>query len=160
MYHQVTIVGLVANDPELRFTTSGVPVVNISIPISKYRGLENGQPVYDTVWVDATAWRKQAEYIGEHIKKLDRVLVQAELEKPQAWVDRDGNLTAKTALTIQFIKRLNMGETVLSDSPVPQEGGGLDAEISPPIETEAKRENASNGGKPTKKVKRNDDIPF
>jgi len=110
-YHQLLIVGPVGNDPEIRYTPSGVPVVHLSIPISKYQGVdETGTAKYGTVWVDVTLWRKQAEYVGSYVTKGDKVIVVGELENPQVWVSGEGDPKAKTSMTAQFIRKLNFGD--------------------------------------------------
>lgn len=71
----VTIVGNLGNEPELRFTQGGIPVVNFSLvqtPRTK-SGDEwvDGEPI----WFRCTAWREAAENIAGSLQKGQRVIV-------------------------------------------------------------------------------------
>ena len=77
----ITIVGNLADDPELRFTPSGVAVANIRVAVNRrFRNNQTGQ--WDERldgFFTVNIWRDQAENVAETLKRGHRVLVQGRL---------------------------------------------------------------------------------
>lgn len=107
MYQQITLVGNLGNDPELRLTPSGVSVANFSVAVNRTWTGQDGQRQDKTLWFRVTAWRKQAETVGQYLTKGQRVLVIGEIEEARAYTDREGNLKAALEVTAQTIKFLS-----------------------------------------------------
>ena len=107
MYQQITLVGNLGRDPEMRYTPSGVPVTNFSVATSRTWTGPDGQRHEKTVWFKVTAWRRLAETCGEYLTKGQRVLVVGEVEEPNTWTDRDGNTRASLDVTAQTVRFLN-----------------------------------------------------
>jgi single-strand DNA-binding protein len=88
---EITIVGTLVADPEIRFTPTGAAVANFTIAANDRR--------YDKTsgeWVDKGAtflrcsiWRQAAENIAESLTKGTRVLVTGVLRQRE-WETRDG----------------------------------------------------------------------
>lgn len=78
----ITVVGNMAGDPELRFTSSGHAVASFTIaqtPRSFNR--ESNQWVDDeTLWVRASVWREAAENVAETLTKGMRVIAHGRLK--------------------------------------------------------------------------------
>lgn len=74
---QITIVGNVGQDPELRFTPSGAAVVTFSVAVTPRRlDRETGKWVDGAAtWWRINAWRGLAENIAETLTKGQRVIV-------------------------------------------------------------------------------------
>jgi single-strand DNA-binding protein len=89
----VTVIGNITNEPELRFTPSGVAVVTFSVadnPRKKNQQsgqYENGESTFYRV----QAWRQQAENIAESFNKGDRVVVVGELQN-RRYETQDGGV--------------------------------------------------------------------
>ena len=114
MYQQITIIGHVGRDPEMRYTASGVPVTNFSLATNRRWTGQDGQQQEKTVWFRVTAWRRQAETVSQYVTKGQQVLVIGEMEDPQAYTDKDGNPRASldvTALQVKFIGGRNSDYT-------------------------------------------------
>jgi single-strand DNA-binding protein len=107
MYQQVTLVGNLGNDPEMRYTPSGVPVTSFSLAVNKTWVAQDGQRQDKTLWFRVTAWRKQAETVSQYLTKGQRVLVIGEIEEARPYTDREGNLRATLEVTAQTIKFLS-----------------------------------------------------
>lgn len=82
---QLTIVGNVVADPELRFTQNGLAVVNLTIASTPRvfdrtsNDWKDGEPLF----MRATAWREFAENISASITKGTRVVATGNLrQKP------------------------------------------------------------------------------
>ncbi len=122
MYQQITLVGNLGNDPEMRYTPSGVPVVSFNLAVNKNWVNQEGQRQDKTIWFRVTAWRKLAENVSQYLTKGRQVLVIGELEDARPWTDRDGNHRASLEVTAQTIRFIG-GR---GDSPATSEavGGG------------------------------------
>ena len=66
MLNNVSIMGRLARDPELRTTTSGKSVVSFTIANDRDRKDANGQNQTD--WIRMTAWEKTAEFICKYFQ--------------------------------------------------------------------------------------------
>lgn len=106
MYQQITLIGNLGNDPELRYTPAGIPVASFSLAVSK-TWTEDGQKREKTTWFRVTAWRKQAETVSQYLHKGSKVLVVGEIEEARAYTDRQGNNRASLEVTAQTIKFLS-----------------------------------------------------
>lgn len=106
MYQQLILIGNLGNDPEMRYTPSGVPVTSFSLAVNRSWTNQEGQKQDKTTWFRVTTWRKQAELANQYLSKGRLVLVIGELEDARAYTDRDGNLRASIDVTAQTIKFL------------------------------------------------------
>ena len=89
---QITVIGNLTADPELRFLPSGVPVANFSVA-STPRHFDRGAQDWkdgEALFLRCAAWRDQGEHTAEHLRKGDRVIVVGQLQQ-QNWEDKDGN---------------------------------------------------------------------
>ena len=106
MYQQITLVGNLGGDPEMRNTPSGVPVTNFSVATSRSWTGEDGQRQEKTVWFRVAAWQRLAETCSQYLAKGRRVMVVGELEEPYVWTDDSGNARASLqvrARNVQFL---------------------------------------------------------
>ena len=69
------LIGRLAQDPELRYTSNGTPVCNFSLAVERNFSKEN-----KTDFIKIVAWRKQAENCGEYLKKGRLVAVRGSLQ--------------------------------------------------------------------------------
>ncbi|MEM7133743.1 MAG: single-stranded DNA-binding protein [Chloroflexota bacterium] len=127
MYQQITLVGNLGNDPEMRYTPGGVPVVSFNLAVNKSWTTQDGQRQDKTTWFRVTAWRKTAEIVSQYLTKGRQVLVIGEVDEARAFVDRDGNNRASLEVTAQIIKFLGNR----NDLPM-NPGGGAPAMAAPP----------------------------
>lgn len=67
MINQVTLVGRLTKDPELRVTTEGSSVVNIILAVN--RNYRNQKGEIDADFVQCTIWRKNAENLSLYCKR-------------------------------------------------------------------------------------------
>jgi single-strand DNA-binding protein len=105
MYQKTVVVGHLGNDPEMRYTPSGVPVTSFSLASTRRWTNQNGEQQEKTTWYRVSVWRKQAETVAEYLKKGRLVLVEGEVEA-RAYTDRDGNPRASLELTANNIRFL------------------------------------------------------
>jgi single-strand DNA-binding protein len=80
---QVTIVGNLTNDPELRFTPSGAAVASFTVA-SSTRVLDKQTNEWkdgDTVFMRCSVWRQYAENVAESLQRGMRVIVSGRLQQ-------------------------------------------------------------------------------
>ncbi|MCF8529119.1 MAG: single-stranded DNA-binding protein [Aquiluna sp.] len=101
----VTIIGNLADDPELRYTQGGVAVVSVRVG-STPRTLNRSTNEWvdgETVWVRCTAWREAAENIAQSLTKGTRVVVSGRLKAPSAYQTAQGEARASLEMEIDEI---------------------------------------------------------
>ncbi|MEY4000481.1 MAG: hypothetical protein RLZZ626_836 [Actinomycetota bacterium] len=101
----VTIVGNLADDPELRYTQGGVAVVSVRVGSTPrtFNRTTNAWEDGETVWVRCTAWRDLAENVAQSLTKGSRVVVTGRLKAPSAYQSAQGEARASLELEIEEI---------------------------------------------------------
>lgn len=98
----VTVVGNLTADPELRYTNNGTPVANFrvaSVP-SVYR---DGQWVDgDGVYINCSAWKRVGENTVESLSKGTRVIVQGRLRQ-RSYETREGEKRTETYIEVDEV---------------------------------------------------------
>jgi single-strand DNA-binding protein len=87
----VTIVGNLADDPELRYTQAGVAVASVRVAVNK-RFFNKDTNSWDEQldgFFTCNVWREYAENVAESLKKGMRVLVTGRL-RSRSYEDKDG----------------------------------------------------------------------
>lgn len=87
----ITIIGNLTGDPNLRYTTSGVAVVDFTVA-STPRTYDRATSQWkdgETLFLRCSAWREYAENIAESLTKGTRVIVQGRLNQ-RSYTPRDG----------------------------------------------------------------------
>ena len=116
MYQQITLVGNLGNDPEMRFTSSGVPVASFSLAVNRSWTGQDGQRQDKTTWFRISVWNKQAEIVSQYLTKGRQVLVIGEMEDARAYTDRDGNMRASLEVRAQTVRFLGQrGDNMMSN---------------------------------------------
>lgn len=125
MYQQVTLMGRLGSDPELRHTATGAPVCSFRLAVQKQWQTPDGQLREKVTWVRVTAWQKLAEVVSDYLAKGRQVLVIGDLENPQAYVSKSGELAATNEVTARTIRFLDTPETSeeLTDDPFAKHEG-------------------------------------
>ena len=89
--NQVTIVGNLTDDPELRYTPNGAAVANFRVAVSRRTKDEaTGQwKDADTSFFRVAAWRSLGENVAETLTRGSRVLVVGRL-RSRSWETPEG----------------------------------------------------------------------
>ena len=96
-YNQLIIEGYIARDAEMRFTPSGKPVCQFSIPVDSGIG-----EMKTTIWVKCSLWGDRAEKITKFLLKGTRVLVSGTLDPISVW-EKDGKTNTGMNLSVKDI---------------------------------------------------------
>jgi len=89
MSNNVTLVGNLVDDPELRFTPSGTAMAKIRMAVNRRWRDRSGEWQEEASFFRGTAWDDQAEQIAESLQKGARVIVSGRLEQ-RSWETQEG----------------------------------------------------------------------
>ncbi len=103
MSNNITVVGNLVEDPELRYTQSGIAMANVRIAANRrYRARNSDDWQEETTWFRGTVWREMAEQIAESLHKGDRVIVTGRLQTNE-WEDNQGQKRSSLDLVVDEI---------------------------------------------------------
>jgi single-strand DNA-binding protein len=116
--NKVILVGNLGKDPEVRRTTSGDPVVNLSIATSEsWRDKSSGERKEKTEWHRVVIFNKNLADVAEkYLRKGSKVYVEGQLQT-RKWTDKDGAERYSTEVVLQNFR----GELTMLDG---RNGGG------------------------------------
>jgi single-strand DNA-binding protein len=102
MTAQVTIIGNLTKDPELRFTPSGDAVAAMGVAVNERikdgNEWKDGEPSF----YEVKAWRRLAEDAAESLRKGTRVVVSGKM-KIETYTTKDGEKRSSTVVTADEI---------------------------------------------------------
>jgi len=103
-YQNLTIVGNVGRDAELKYTQGGIAVLKFSVAVNKTVkvGDEKRQT---TTWFNVTLWRDRGEALAAYVKAGMQVLVTGEVQV-SPYIDKNGKPNASMELTADDVKLL------------------------------------------------------
>ena len=88
--NKLIIVGRLGNDPEIRTMPNGEAVANISVATSEtWTDKNTGERRETTEWHRIVFYRRQAEVVGEYLRKGSQVYVEGRL-RTRKWQDQNG----------------------------------------------------------------------
>ena len=112
MYQRLVLVGNLGRDPELHYSSDGVPITNFSVATHHKWSDNEGQVQEETVWFRVATFGKQAEVCQEYLSKGQKVLVEGSLiadpknGSPRVFTRKDGSVGSAfevRAATIRFL---------------------------------------------------------
>jgi len=102
MSNSVTLIGNLVEDPELRFTPSGVPMARIRLAVNERYRDRSGEWVENTNFFSGTLWRDQAENAAQSLTKGARVIVFGRLSQ-RSWENEQGERRSTIEIAIDEI---------------------------------------------------------
>jgi single-strand DNA-binding protein len=93
--NQVTLVGNLTDDPELRFTPNGTAVASFRLAVTPRVRDGDSWKDGDTSFVRVNIWRKQAEHAAETLQKGTRCIVIGRL-RSRSWETPEGEKRSVT----------------------------------------------------------------
>lgn len=139
--NQVTLMGNLTRDPELRQTPTGQNVTSFSLALNRSYKAADGEWQEATDYIDIVAWGPLAERVAQYLSKGRRCLVQGRLQS-RSW-EQDGAKRSKVEVLANDV-------TFLDSRGDGEEGGGSSASYSP------KSSSSDGGSKPTPSKKKDD----
>ena len=133
--NKVILVGHIGQDPELRYTASGEPAVNLSLATSEsWKDKATGEKKESTEWHRISIFGKPAEIAGQYLRKGSQIYVEGKI-RSNKYTDKNG--IERTAFQIQCDHFKMLG----SNNPKPSENSRPPKQEAAPYEF-------------------NDDVPF
>ena len=88
--NKVMLIGNLTRDPEVRYTPKGTAVTDIGLAVNRNYTTDTGEKREDTTFVDITLWGRQAEVVGQYMKKGRPIYIEGRLQM-DTWVDKTTN---------------------------------------------------------------------
>ncbi|MDE0286012.1 MAG: single-stranded DNA-binding protein [Gammaproteobacteria bacterium] len=105
--NKVILIGNLGNDPDVRYTSGGSPIANISLATSEsWRDKETGDQQERTEWHRIVFFGRLAEIVSEYVRKGSKVYVEGRLQT-RKWQDRDGNDRYTTEIVANEMQMLD-----------------------------------------------------
>ncbi len=100
--NKVILIGNLGNDPDVRQTSNGKPVVNLSIATSEsWKDRNTGERQTRTEWHRVVIFSEGLARIAEqYLKKGSKVYIEGQLQT-RKWQDKEGNDKYTTEIVLQ-----------------------------------------------------------
>ena len=85
-FNRVILGGRLTSEPELKQTTTGIPVLSFSVAVSR-RAAKGQEKVTD--FINCRAWRERAELIARYFHKGSSICIMGSLQQNN-WTDQQG----------------------------------------------------------------------
>ena len=95
------LVGRLTKDPELRYTSDGVPVANVTLAVS--RPFKNAAGEVEADFVNCTLWRKTAVNTAEYCEKGSIIGLSGRIQTRQ-YVNSEGERTFITEVVARSVR--------------------------------------------------------
>ncbi len=104
MINRAILVGRLTKDPELRRTSSDIPVTSFTLAVN--RTFKNQQGEQEADFIQCVVWRRQAENVAQYVKKGSLVGVEGRIQT-RSYDDQDGVrkfIVEVVADSVQFLE--------------------------------------------------------
>jgi len=119
--NRVFIAGRLTRDPELKYTASNRPYCRFGIANTRYYRTKEGDRRDETTYVTISTWDRQAEWIGERLRKGRPVLIEGTLRSYEFDDKNTGQKVARLEVQAQRVTPLDWDEEGRGASRPPQE---------------------------------------
>ena len=135
-FNKVILMGNLTRDPEVRYTTGGSAVCDITLAVNyQWTDKRSNERKEEVSFIDVTLWGRTAEIAGEYLAKGRPVLIEGRLQQDK-WDDKEtGQKRSKLKVVADAMQLL--GGRTEGGAPGPAGGG------NPPAKTGAPRPAAS-----------------
>jgi|SRR5579883_873390 len=108
MLNKVILIGRLANDPELKWTPSGIPVTTFRLAVDRPISAEARQAGQEKQadFIDIVAWRQAAEFASNYLGKGRLVAIEGRLQIRQ-YVAQDGTNRRVSEVVVDQLKSLD-----------------------------------------------------
>jgi len=127
--NKVMLIGNLGKDPEIRYTQNGTAVANFTMATTDRWTDGTGERQEKTEWHRVVVWAKQAEIVGEYLKKGRQVYVEGSLQTRE-WTDREGQKRYTTEVKAQRVQMLGSRGEGRPSEPTPVGAGHDDIQGS------------------------------
>jgi single-strand DNA-binding protein len=95
MSSNVTLIGNITRDPELRFTSGGAAQTTFGLAVNRrWQNRQTQEWEEATSFFDVVCWRELADNVADSLTKGSRIIVSGRLEQ-RSWETSDGEKRSK-----------------------------------------------------------------
>ncbi len=108
-FNKVILIGNLTRDPELKYTPKGTAVAKIGLAVNRSWKSETGESREEVTFIDVDAFGRQAEIIGQYLKKGRPLMVEGRLRLDQ-WDDKTtGQKRSRLGVVLESFQFLDSG---------------------------------------------------
>jgi single-strand DNA-binding protein len=108
-YNKVILIGNLTRDPELRYTPKGVAIAKIGLAVNRTWRNEAGEQKEEVTFVDVDAFGRQAEVLGQYLRKGSPLMLEGRLKLDQ-WDDKQtGQKRSRLGVTLEAFQFIGGG---------------------------------------------------
>ncbi|HQT81790.1 MAG: single-stranded DNA-binding protein [Ferrovum sp. 37-45-19] len=147
--NKVILVGNLGRDPEVRYSSDGAAIANISVATTDVWKDKSGEKQEKTEWHRVAFFGRLAEIAGEYLKKGSQVYLEGRLQT-RKWQDKEGQERYTTEVIADRMQMLG-GRSMAGGS------------SEPPMDMQSEHPSPASGGTTKAATKFDDfadDIPF
>jgi len=107
-FNRVFLIGNLTRDPELRYIPNGTAVATFTVASGRSYVTQAGERREETCFIRVVTWARQAELVGEYLKKGSPVFVEGRLQS-RSWETPDGQKRSTlevVAQNVQFLGKI------------------------------------------------------
>jgi single-strand DNA-binding protein len=109
-FNKVILIGNLTRDPELRYTPKGTAIARITVAVNRTWRSDSGEQREETSFVDVDAFGRQAETIGQYLKRGRPILVEGRLRQ-DSWEDKQtGQKRSKLMVHLENFQFMDAGK--------------------------------------------------
>jgi single-strand DNA-binding protein len=108
-HNKVQLIGRLTKDPELRHTTNGTAVTEISLAINREFNTADGSRRKEACFVDVVFWARKAEVIAEYCKTGSELFIEGRLELDQWENSETGQKRSRLRVVCEGFQFLDKG---------------------------------------------------
>jgi len=109
MINQVTLVGRLTKDPELKRTSEGTPVTNVTLAVNRQFRNQHGE--IDADFVQCTLWKKTAENTTRYCRKGSLIGITGRIQT-RYYDNQEGKRIYVTEVFAEFVRFLEQKRQV------------------------------------------------
>ncbi len=102
MTAQVTVVGNLTAEPEIKTTKTGSSVLKVGVAVNRRWKNKQDEWEEEVSFFDVNAWGELADNVASSLSKGSRVIVSGRLEQ-QSWENKEGQKQSKVVLVADDI---------------------------------------------------------
>ena len=153
--NKVMIIGNLGADPEIRHSSDGSAIANLSVGVSeKWRDKSTGEQKQKTEWAKVVLFGKLAEVAGEYLRKGSQVYIEGQL-RTRKWTDNAGVEKYTTEIVVGMNGVMQMLGGKQESKPQQQSGWGQPQQPKPQQQSKT-----APSGQSVPPMDFSDDIPF
>jgi single-strand DNA-binding protein len=103
--NKVMLMGNLTRDPEVRTTPTGLTICKLGLAVNRTYTTKDGEKREETTFVDIDAFGRQAEVLGQYMRKGRPLFVEGRLKYDQ-WESPEGDKRSKLSVVLDSFQFL------------------------------------------------------